>query len=68
MAMANKLILTVEDEASIREMLRFALQRAEFRVAEAGDAQAARLKIAEARQLRWYDAIDARIFQLNQIR
>lgn len=26
------------------------------------------MKIAEARQLRWYDAIDARIFQLNQIR
>ncbi|MEK6805245.1 MAG: phosphate regulon transcriptional regulator PhoB [Pseudomonadota bacterium] len=47
--MANKLILVVEDEASIREMQRFALQRAEFRVAEAGDAQAARLKIAEAR-------------------
>lgn len=47
--MANKLILTVEDESSIREMLRFALQRAEFRVAEAADAQAARLKIAEAR-------------------
>lgn len=47
--MANKLILTVEDESSIREMLRFALQRADFRVAEAGDAQTARLKIAEAR-------------------
>ncbi len=49
MTMANKLILAVEDEASIREMLRFALQRAEFRIAEAGDAQTARLKIAEAR-------------------
>lgn len=47
--MTHKLILTVEDESSIREMLRFALQRAEFRVAEAADAQAARLKIAEAR-------------------
>jgi two-component system phosphate regulon response regulator PhoB len=44
----NKLILIVEDEPSIREMVRFALQRAEFRVAEAGDAQAARLQIAEA--------------------
>ncbi len=50
MAMANqKLILTVEDEASIREMLRFALQRADFRVNEAPDAQAARIQIAEAR-------------------
>ena len=47
--MDNKLILIVEDEPSIREMVRFALQRAEFRVAEAGDAQAARVKIAEAR-------------------
>ena len=49
MPMANKLILAVEDESSIREMLRFALQRADFRVAEAADAQSARLKIAEAR-------------------
>lgn len=46
--MDNKLILIVEDEPSIREMVRFALERAEFRVAEAGDVQAARLKIAEA--------------------
>lgn len=46
--MENKLILVVEDEVSIRDMLRFALQRAEFRVAEAADAQAARLAIAEA--------------------
>jgi two-component system phosphate regulon response regulator PhoB len=44
----NKLILIVEDEPSIREMVRFALERAEFRVAEAGDAQGARVKIAEA--------------------
>jgi two-component system phosphate regulon response regulator PhoB len=44
----NKLILIVEDEPSIREMVRFALERAEFRVAEAGDAQAARLQIADA--------------------
>lgn len=49
MAVDNKLILIVEDEPSIREMVRFALQRAEFRVAEAGDVQAARLQIAEAR-------------------
>jgi two-component system, OmpR family, phosphate regulon response regulator PhoB len=47
--MANKQILVVEDEASIREMLRFALQRAEFGVAEAGDVPAARLKMAERR-------------------
>jgi two-component system phosphate regulon response regulator PhoB len=44
----NKLILIVEDEPSIREMVRFALERAEFRVAEAGDAQAARVKVADA--------------------
>ena len=49
MRMTNKLILAVEDEASIREMLRFALQRAEFRVMEAADAASARIKIAEAR-------------------
>jgi len=39
----------VEDEPAIREMLRFALTRAEFRVAEAGSAQDARLQIAEQR-------------------
>ena len=47
MSMPNKHILVVEDEASIREMLRFALQRAEFGVTEAGDVPAARLKIAD---------------------
>lgn len=47
--MGNKLILVVEDEAAIREMIRFALTRADFRVAEAGDAQAARLRIADER-------------------
>ena len=46
--MDNKLILIVEDEPSIREMVRFALQRAEFRVTEAGDVPTARVKIAEA--------------------
>ncbi len=46
--MDNKLILIVEDEPSIREMVRFALERAEFRVGEAGDVQSARVKIAEA--------------------
>ena len=45
--MSNKLILVVEDEAAIREMIRFALTRAEFRVTEAADAQQARLKIAD---------------------
>ena len=49
MGMQNKLILVVEDEPAIREMLRFALTRAEFRVAEAGSAQDARLQIAEQR-------------------
>ena len=49
MTVENKNVLVVEDEPSIREMLRFALERADFRVAEAGDAQAARLKMAETR-------------------
>jgi two-component system phosphate regulon response regulator PhoB len=49
MSMQGKLILVVEDEAPIREMLRFALSRAEFQVAEAATAQDARLRIAEAR-------------------
>ncbi|MDD3762098.1 MAG: phosphate regulon transcriptional regulator PhoB [Nevskiales bacterium] len=47
--MQGKLILVVEDEAPIREMLRFALSRADFRVAEAGNAQEARLRIADER-------------------
>src|SRR5947207_4497 len=45
--MQDRLILVVEDEAAIREMLRFALTRAEFRVAEAGNAAEARLRIAD---------------------
>jgi two-component system, OmpR family, phosphate regulon response regulator PhoB len=49
MTVENKNVLVVEDEPSIREMLRFALERADFRVSEAGDAQAARLRIAETR-------------------
>ena len=48
MGMQNKQILVVEDEAPIRDMLRFALERAEFRVNLAEDAQAARLSIADA--------------------
>ncbi len=47
--MQGKLILVVEDEAPIREMLRFALSRAEFRVAEAAGAEEARLRIADER-------------------
>ncbi len=47
--MQNKQILVVEDEASIRDMLRFALERVEFRIAVAGNAQEARLRIAESR-------------------
>ncbi len=47
--MQNKQILVVEDEAAIRDMLRFALERAEFRLMLAANAQEARLRIAEAR-------------------
>ena len=47
--MSDKHILVVEDESSIREMLRFALQREGFNVAEAGDVQSARIKIADQR-------------------
>ncbi len=47
--MQGKLILVVEDEVPIREMLRFALMRAGFRVSEAGGAQEARLRMADAR-------------------
>jgi two-component system, OmpR family, phosphate regulon response regulator PhoB len=49
MGMQNKLILIVEDETSIREMIRFALARADFRVAEAANAQDARLRMADER-------------------
>lgn len=49
MGMSNKLILVVEDEASIREMLKFALERADFRVALASSAQDARVRMAESR-------------------
>lgn len=45
--MAKKHILIVEDEAPIRNMVRFALERVGFSVAEAGDAQQARLAMAE---------------------
>lgn len=49
MGMQNKQILVVEDESSIRDMLRFALERADFRVALAADVQAARICVAESR-------------------
>lgn len=39
-------ILLVEDEAPIREMLRFALEREHFGVSEAGDVASARVAIA----------------------
>ncbi|MDZ4078222.1 MAG: phosphate regulon transcriptional regulator PhoB [Hydrocarboniphaga sp.] len=45
--MPNKLILVVEDEAPIREMLKFALERADYNVALASGASEARLRIAE---------------------
>lgn len=48
-AMPQKHVLIVEDEAPIRDMLRFALERADFRATEAGDAQAARLAMANDR-------------------
>jgi len=45
--MPKKTLLVVEDEAAIREMLRFALERADFRVAQAASASEARVRIAE---------------------
>ena len=47
--MQNKKILVIEDEASIRDMLRFALERVDFLVSSAADAPSARLRIAESR-------------------
>jgi len=47
MGMQNKKILVVEDEAPIREMLRFALERAEFQPSVAADVPGARLAIAD---------------------
>jgi len=47
--MQHSHVLIVEDEAPIRDMIRFALERAGFTVSEAADAQAARLAIAERR-------------------
>jgi two-component system phosphate regulon response regulator PhoB len=47
--MSEHHILIVEDEAPIRDMLRFTLERNEFRVSEAADVQSARLAIADQR-------------------
>lgn len=47
--MSDKNLLVVEDEAPIRDMLRFALERAEFRVGLAADVPNARLQMAESR-------------------
>ena len=45
--MQDKHVLIVEDEAPIRDMIRFALERADFSVTEAEDAQTARLAVAD---------------------
>lgn len=47
--MQHKHVLVVEDEAPIRDMIRFALERADFNVSEAEDAQSARLSMAAQR-------------------
>lgn len=47
--MQGKHILVVEDEAPIRDMVRFALERKGLSVAEAADVQEARLAIASRR-------------------
>lgn len=48
-AMQHKHILIVEDETPIRDMVRFSLERSDFRVSEAEDAHQARLAIAADR-------------------
>ena len=45
--MQGKTILLVEDERPIRDMVRFALEREEFEVTAAEDAEAARLALAD---------------------
>ena len=47
--MQGKHILVVEDEAPIRDMVRFALERKGLTVTEAADVQDARLSIAGRR-------------------
>ena len=45
--MSEKTILIVDDEAPIRDMLRVALEMAEYSVIEAGDAQQAHMQIVD---------------------
>ncbi len=45
----NKRVLIVEDEASIRDMVRFALTRAGYEVSEAANARETRVVLAEQR-------------------
>lgn len=45
--MEDKRILVVEDEEPIRQMMRFSLERAGFRVCEAGDVRTARFEIID---------------------
>lgn len=45
--MSAEHILVVEDEVSVREMMRFTLERSDFRVSEVGDVQAARVAVAD---------------------
>ena len=47
--MQDKHILIVEDEAPIRDMLRMALERADYQVSEAASVQEARLQVADNR-------------------
>ncbi|MGQ0698187.1 MAG: phosphate regulon transcriptional regulator PhoB [Panacagrimonas sp.] len=47
--MQDKLILVVEDEGSIRDMVKFALERANFRIVAAGNAADARMGMADER-------------------
>lgn len=49
MAMTDKSVLVVEDEDSIRDMVKFALERADYRVSVAASAAEARTQIADAR-------------------
>lgn len=47
--MKAKIILVVDDEYAVREMLRYLLEKAEFRVQEAGNAREARNQIDQKR-------------------
>ena len=49
MAMTDKAVLVVEDEDSIRDMVKFALERADYRVSVAASAGDARTEIADRR-------------------